>query len=697
MLRHSPWSATRGSRSPATRSSSSRSVTRPRPGSTGTPRSPGARPAAPPPSTCIPGETVRQLAGDHRLRDRPRGRRRRRRARGRRGPDREHPRHPSGQLGTRLRLRRAELPVRLVRRDLLQLLVAGSGRLEPGRPRADRRRARRHRALAESEHPVGDAVRILTRTSAAVTVPSGLTAANPPRSSGRPILMSRIALLPSSYPPALGGVEELTRHLALALRAAGDEVEVWTGQPDDRDPETAEIRDGLVVRRLPMPLPATNWSSIRRSATTGVDTLVSLRSAVAAFRPDVLHVQCFGPNGVYATALSRLTGIPLVITLQGETLMDDADIFEISRVLRFSLRRGIRRAKAVTGCSSFTLADAVARFGLDQGLGPGGPERRRPDRGGRTGVRRRRASAASGRPYVFALGRVVEKKGFDLLLAAYAALDAAHRDRVDVVLAGEGPALPGTPRPGGGARHRRARPLRRASRPRRGGGGDGRRRAVGGAEPPRALRHRDPRGVAGRHRGGRDRPRRAPRVDRRRRRRCPRRSLRCHRLRPRARLADRRTGTRRAALARCGSGPGGGVRLATGGRAVPRDLRRGRRRRPATQRRPRWTVAFTTSVRENRSDDFERPRDRRRGRRFAPGARDAPGGGSRPPVGAHPRSGWASTSSRSPRSPSRWTHTGTATWSGSSRLTSSPRCRSGAETTAMPPSRWRRASPPRRR
>ena len=59
---------------------------------------------------------------------------------------------------------------------------------------------------------------------------------------------------------------------------------------------------------------------------------------MAAFRPDVLHVQCFGPNGTYAAALSRITGIPLVVTLQGETLMDDADIFETSRVLRASLR-----------------------------------------------------------------------------------------------------------------------------------------------------------------------------------------------------------------------------------------------------------------------------------------------------------------------------------------------------------------------
>ena len=54
--------------------------------------------------------------------------------------------------------------------------------------------------------------------------------------------------MPSAYPPSVGGVEELTRHLALALVAAGDQVEVWTGLPDDHAPESVEVRDGLVVR-----------------------------------------------------------------------------------------------------------------------------------------------------------------------------------------------------------------------------------------------------------------------------------------------------------------------------------------------------------------------------------------------------------------------------------------------------------------
>jgi glycogen(starch) synthase len=261
--------------------------------------------------------------------------------------------------------------------------------------------------------------------------------------------VTRVALLPSSYPPSLGGVEELTRHLALALIDGGDQVEVWTGHPDDSHPETVEIRDGILVRRLPMPLPATNWPALHRSATTGPRTLFSLRNAADAFRPDVLHVQCFGPNGAYATALSRVAGIPLVITLQGETMMDDADIFEESRVLRAALRAGIRRAGAVTACSTFTLADAEARFGLEHGRGlviPNGVVLEPDGAPGDAGtVRTDRTpfvpvAEDPARRYILALGRVVEKKGFDLLLSAYAALGEEQRT-ADLVIAGAGAAL----------------------------------------------------------------------------------------------------------------------------------------------------------------------------------------------------------------------------------------------------------------
>jgi len=255
--------------------------------------------------------------------------------------------------------------------------------------------------------------------------------------------VTRVALLPSAYPPSVGGVEELTRHLALTLVAAGDEVEVWTGLPDDRADETVEVRDGLVVRRFPMPLPASSLSAVSHATTTGWRTMRSLRRAVSTFRPDVLHVQCFGPNGAYATALARLCRVPLVVTLQGETLMDDADIFDTSQVLRTALRAGIRTAAAVTACSQFTLDDAVARFGLPAGAGRVifngvAPADDDAPTGGPTAVS---LPAPLGTvPYVLALGRVVAKKGFDLLLAGYAAMEPGART-ADLVIGGTGNAL----------------------------------------------------------------------------------------------------------------------------------------------------------------------------------------------------------------------------------------------------------------
>ena len=252
--------------------------------------------------------------------------------------------------------------------------------------------------------------------------------------------MTRVVLLPSAYLPALGGVEELTRHLALALVAAGDNVEVWTGHASDTGPAEVETRDGIVVRRFPLPLPAATTGAVTRFALGAPRTFRMLRRAVDEFRPDVLHVQCFGPNGVYAMALAGMLHIPLVVTLQGETVMDNDDIFDRSVVLRTGLRVAIRRARAVTGCSQFTLDDAERRFGLARGRGrvvfngvdmTAGSSHETADP-------RSMLAVGEGRRYVFAVGRVVAKKGFDLLVQAFAQL-APELEDVDLVIGGAGP------------------------------------------------------------------------------------------------------------------------------------------------------------------------------------------------------------------------------------------------------------------
>jgi glycogen synthase len=247
----------------------------------------------------------------------------------------------------------------------------------------------------------------------------------------------RVALLPSAYAPSVGGVEELTRRLARRLVEGGDQVEVWT----IRHPGTLpgeELVDGLRVRRFILPMPRAHPVALARLPVPTVRALWSLSRAVDRFRPDVLHVQCFSANGVYATALAAVRGLPLVVSLQGETVMDDHDIYQRSAALRAGLRLGVRRAGAVTACSRFTLDDAVERLRLRPGRAlvvPNGVE----------------TAGDGGQPrpfgvpfdrFVLGLGRVVAKKGFDLLVEAFARL-APRRSGLGLVVAGDGPSRAG--------------------------------------------------------------------------------------------------------------------------------------------------------------------------------------------------------------------------------------------------------------
>ena len=245
----------------------------------------------------------------------------------------------------------------------------------------------------------------------------------------------RILLVPSAYAPSLGGVEELTRNLAREYLRRNHEVEVWTHRYPAHLPPI-ELLDGVPVRRFRFTLPGAKPGSLLRFARQAPRTLVQAAIALKRFSPTVIHVQCFSSAASYAALLAALFRIPLVITLQGETLMDDHDIYEHSSTLRAALRWSLRKAATVTACSSFVLEDAVRRFGLRAGDGlviPNGVEDLSP-------------LPAEPLPlpfsqFILAVGRVVPKKGFDLLLSAYAQIWRTAPD-VGLVIGGDGPALP---------------------------------------------------------------------------------------------------------------------------------------------------------------------------------------------------------------------------------------------------------------
>lgn len=239
----------------------------------------------------------------------------------------------------------------------------------------------------------------------------------------------KVALISSSFAPDVGGVETHVRNVAGELAARGHQVEVWTA---DRGHGLRRDRvDDVVVHHLPIPLPRASMSGLAGFATAFPVALVAWLTVARRLRPDVLHVQCFGPNGVYGLLLSLLLRRPLVVSSHGETMADDHDVFARSAVLRRALVVATARARAVTGCSTPVLEDLRTRFRLRVGeVVP-------------NGVHLADAAPADSDeavPYVFAVGRIQHNKGFDLLVDAFGR--SSLEPGVRLLIGGTGTDLP---------------------------------------------------------------------------------------------------------------------------------------------------------------------------------------------------------------------------------------------------------------
>lgn len=226
----------------------------------------------------------------------------------------------------------------------------------------------------------------------------------------------RVALVPSAFAPAVGGVEVFTAEVAGGLGAAGHEVEVWTSWHGAQGQPSRDLLSGTRVHRFDFPMPRASVRALAVWPWLAVLALLRLLVVARRFRPDVINVHCFSGNGVYAAVVARLLRIPLVVSLHGETVMDEQDIYEHSAALRLGLSKALTQATAVTACSQFVLDDAVKRFDLC------------PDRGTVLLNAVREDAEGSVDPPLFDLpydqyfvgvGRLTPKKGFDLLVNAF--------------------------------------------------------------------------------------------------------------------------------------------------------------------------------------------------------------------------------------------------------------------------------------
>lgn len=243
-----------------------------------------------------------------------------------------------------------------------------------------------------------------------------------------------IAIFASAFYPHFGGVEEACRHLALEYTRRGHCASVVTTR-HPQDLPAHEMTQGVDVWRFPFEMPRARPAGLARF----IQGFPAERRAVAglmkSLQIDIIHVQCVGPNGFYALWAAGDTGLPLVVTTQGERTMDAGRLYQKSLAANWTLKQLLKRADYVTACSVQTLDDAkqFAGFSLEA-----------KSRAVYNGIDLSEFDAdqapyAHPKPYILGIGRVVPQKGFDILLDAYANLLSRRSDVPDLILAGDGP------------------------------------------------------------------------------------------------------------------------------------------------------------------------------------------------------------------------------------------------------------------
>ncbi len=183
-----------------------------------------------------------------------------------------------------------------------------------------------------------------------------------------------------------------------------------------------DLADGAILENLRAR--PTRWLQV-------VPLLVAETLAVARtvreVRPDVLHVHWIVPQGIAALVGAR--GVPMVVTTLG------GDVYGLTDpISRFLIARVLRRAGAVT-TMNVQMRERLLALGADPATTHVLPMGADVD-----GVRAAGAGVPREPGRVLLVGRLVEKKGAAVLLAAVARLVAQGRaEGLRVRLVGDGP------------------------------------------------------------------------------------------------------------------------------------------------------------------------------------------------------------------------------------------------------------------
>lgn len=240
----------------------------------------------------------------------------------------------------------------------------------------------------------------------------------------------QLLLVISSYLPNVGGLQSATSRLAVGLSRRGDKVQVLTQRYPRSLPSTDRI-DGIDVRRLLFLTPRLRHLQSGRADLflAGLFyfpwSLIQVLGLIARERPKIVNLHFVGAPALFLLIARWLVHFRYVVSLHGD---DVEGLPRGSWFDRWVFRATLRRADAVTACSRYLLEEAralepsiatkarVIHNGVDLGSQVEGPNR----------------------TTILAVGRLMPKKGFDVLVSAFAAMDTEQRP-ASLCLIGDGP------------------------------------------------------------------------------------------------------------------------------------------------------------------------------------------------------------------------------------------------------------------
>jgi glycosyltransferase involved in cell wall biosynthesis len=165
-----------------------------------------------------------------------------------------------------------------------------------------------------------------------------------------------------------------------------------------------------------------------------ISAFITLMRVTSRQKSQIIHVHWVLPNGLVAAWVAAIRNIPFVISLHG------SDIFIARRNPLFGAVAGwiFRRAAAVTACSVDLQQGAIALGASEETvLLPWGADPLMFHPAASSEIRHTLVKDPAN-VILVALGRLVPKKGFDVLLASLPKV-IEHYPKVQLVIAGDGP------------------------------------------------------------------------------------------------------------------------------------------------------------------------------------------------------------------------------------------------------------------